>query len=168
MAWIIDKIRDILPNRPYGKTAKDTRMARLIDLNKVIEDINRGFESNLLPYKSYVALLTQNGLDEPVAIEFENTLGVNATYFYDNVGEYTVTFDQPLFNSPFEYVTISQNSYVNGANKICNINAVPAFFNVIGISTYEDSIPSDDIIGDIFPCFIEIRVYNDRPVIPFP
>jgi hypothetical protein len=44
MPWIIDKIRDILPNRPYGKTSKDNRMARLIDLNRVIDNINEVFE----------------------------------------------------------------------------------------------------------------------------
>jgi hypothetical protein len=167
MAWIIDKIRDILPNRPYGKTAKDTRMARLIDLNKVIEDVNQGFENNI-PYKVYTALLIQNGITEPEAFVLENTLEVNATYFYDNVGEYSITFDKSLFNSPFEYVTISQNSYVNGANNICNINAVPVFFNAISIISYEDLTPSDDVIGDIYPCLIEIRVYNDSPIIPFP
>jgi hypothetical protein len=40
MPWIIDKIRDILPNRPYGKTARDFRVARLIDINRVVEDVN--------------------------------------------------------------------------------------------------------------------------------
>ena len=45
MPWIIDKIKDILPNRPYGKTAKDFRVARLIDLNRVIDSINQGFEN---------------------------------------------------------------------------------------------------------------------------
>jgi hypothetical protein len=44
MPWIIDKIRDILPNRPYGKTAKDFRVARLIDINRVIESINTSFD----------------------------------------------------------------------------------------------------------------------------
>ena len=167
MPWIIDKIRDLLPNRPYGKTAKDNRMARLIDLNKVIEDVNQGFENNT-PYKVYTALLIQNGSTEPIATVFENTLEVNATYYYDNVGQYSITFDKDLFNSPFEYVTISQNSYVNGSNNICNINAVPIFINAIGITSYEDLIPADDVIGDTYPCFIEIRVYNDRPIIPFP
>jgi hypothetical protein len=65
-------------------------------------------------------------------------------------------------------VTISQNSYVNGSNNICNINAVPIFINAIGITSYEDLTPSDDVIGYTYPCFIEIRVYNDRPIIPFP
>lgn len=44
MPWIIDKIRDILPNRPYGKTAKDFRVARLIDINRVIDSINTSFD----------------------------------------------------------------------------------------------------------------------------
>jgi hypothetical protein len=62
MPWIIDKIKDILPNRPYGKTAKDFRVARLIDLNRVIDSINEGFEngSNKLVDNTREVELTDN------------------------------------------------------------------------------------------------------------
>jgi len=46
MPWIIDKIKDILPNRSFGKTAKDNRVARLVDLNKLIDSINEGFANS--------------------------------------------------------------------------------------------------------------------------
>ena len=40
MSWILNRIKDILPNRPFGKTAKDNRVARLIDLNQTIDSTN--------------------------------------------------------------------------------------------------------------------------------
>jgi len=43
MPWIIDKIKDLLPNRPFGKTAKDNRVARLIDLEYVVSSANEVF-----------------------------------------------------------------------------------------------------------------------------
>ena len=71
MPWIIDKIKDILPNRPYGKTAKDTRMARLVDLNKVIDSINEGFANS--------------GGDRL-------TSGTKEVVLTDNAGDATLTF----------------------------------------------------------------------------
>ncbi len=40
MNWILSKFRDLLPNRPYGKTAKDVRPARLVDLDKLVDETN--------------------------------------------------------------------------------------------------------------------------------
>lgn len=42
--WRINRILYKLPNRPYAKTAKDNRIARLVDLNLLIEDINEILE----------------------------------------------------------------------------------------------------------------------------
>lgn len=43
MKWSIDKLKYILPNRPFGKTHKENRNARLVDVNAVISDINEVF-----------------------------------------------------------------------------------------------------------------------------
>lgn len=118
------------------------------------------FTNQVKGYKSYVALITQNDTDPPEATILENTLGVNVTYTYDGPGQYTALFNQSLFTSPNEYVTISQNMYVNGANDICNVNAAPVFFNAVGIVSYAATVPSDNIVGDYVPCVFEIRVYN--------
>jgi hypothetical protein len=40
MKWSIDKLKYIFPNRPFGKTHKENRNARLVDINSVIEDLN--------------------------------------------------------------------------------------------------------------------------------
>lgn len=42
--WRINRVLYKLPNRPFAKTAKDNRMARLVDLNALIEDINEILE----------------------------------------------------------------------------------------------------------------------------
>jgi hypothetical protein len=118
------------------------------------------FRADIIPYKAYTALLNQSNLDEPVALELENTLGITATYSYVGVGQYLVTFDQPIFSSPDEYVTISQNSYIDGGNSINNIQSAPVFFNALSIESYNTGIPSDDIIGAVVPCILEIRIYN--------
>jgi hypothetical protein len=41
MKWSIDKLKYIFPNRPFGKTHKENRNARLVDINSVIEDLNK-------------------------------------------------------------------------------------------------------------------------------
>lgn len=68
MPWLINKIKDLLPNRPYGKTAKDNRMARLIDLNDTITSINSTFDEietaiNGLSFVESISGLNTNNTD---------------------------------------------------------------------------------------------------------
>ena len=42
--WRINRLLYKLPNRPFAKTAKDNRMARLVDLNLVVDEVNEIFE----------------------------------------------------------------------------------------------------------------------------
>lgn len=50
-----------------------------------------------LPYRSYVALLSQEGTSNPTAIELYTDLGVNISYRYIDVGVYRITADVPYF-----------------------------------------------------------------------
>lgn len=110
--------------------------------------------SDKLPYKVYTVLLKQSNTDDPIALELENTLGVTATFEYVNTGEYIVTFNNGLFNSPDEYVVITGV----GFNQV--VSAVPVFFNVLAINSYDAGFPSDDVLGSNAPCILEIRKYN--------
>ena len=50
-----------------------------------------------LPYKSYVALLSQVGTGDPTAIELYTDLGVNISYKYNDVGVYKIIADSSYF-----------------------------------------------------------------------
>jgi hypothetical protein len=118
------------------------------------------FASSARGYKNYIALINQTDTDPPVATVLENTLGVTATYDYDGPGLYYITFDQALFTNQNSYITISQSTYVNGANDICITQAGAVFFNVLELTSYAATVPANDVIGGSAPCILEVRVYN--------
>lgn len=102
--------------------------------------------TNVLPYKVYCALLTQTGTTAPVATVLENTLGVEPTYTYSDVGEYTVN-TVTSFNS----------------NKIAFIFGNSSSQVTLDISSYEGGnemfffTPNNN---ELYNYPIEIRVYN--------
>ena len=109
--------------------------------------------------KSYTVSLSQNAGNEPnVEIEFSNSLQVVATYSYINPGEYAVTFDKPIFNSPFDYAVILNNSFYLGPD-FYTIQAVPLFFNSLSITSFKNGIPTDDVIGNTRPIILDIKTF---------
>ena len=107
------------------------------------------------PYKSYMVSLTQDSNNEPVVFTtFENTLDVVATFSYSSAGNYLVLFDKPIFQSPFDYVTLS------GSFGSIGIGAVPVFYDALFIQTSDGGTPQDNILGHYYPNILEIRVYN--------
>lgn len=113
-----------------------------------------GNPSNLLPYKVYTALLTQDGANPPVAVELENTLGVTVDYQYAAPGQYVAIFSDTVFQSSNEYVVIT------GSFDTIQIGAAPVFFNALAIESYVSGAPTDGAIGSFIPCVLEIRIYN--------
>ena len=106
-------------------------------------------------YKSYVAVLVQDADSAPYAFQvFENTLDVNVTFSYDSPGNYTVLFDKSIFNTPWDYVTLS------GSFGDIAVGAVPVFFNALSIQTSNAGVPSDNLLGQYYPNILEVRVYN--------
>jgi hypothetical protein len=116
------------------------------------------------PYKSYTVSLVQANIDPPVVqVEFENSLNVQATYIYGAAGDYYVTFDQSLFNSPDDYVTISQGYYGDNLAVFDSfVYARPIFFNTVQINSINSGAGGDNILGQIIgsACILEVRVYN--------
>lgn len=98
------------------------------------------------PYKVYTALLTQTGTTAPVAIVLENTLGVEPTYMYNDVGEYNVN-------------TVISFDF----NKIAFMFGNNSFQVTLDIASYEGGnemfffTPNNNMLYN-YP--IEIRVYN--------
>jgi hypothetical protein len=78
MPWSIQRLKDLLPNRPFGKTAKDNRVARLVDLDYVINSSNDVFSDieaainaipgSPVPYSRVVFVDAINGVDATGAI----------------------------------------------------------------------------------------------------
>jgi hypothetical protein len=81
----------ILPKspNPYVKNDADATPAVLGHLNYIID--------NLIPYKSYVALISQVGTSAPTAIVLENTLGDDVVFSYNNVGDYSCESGAGIF-----------------------------------------------------------------------
>ena len=67
----------------------DTFKAGTIDVTQSIT-VN-GQTVGGLPYKVYTASLTQTGTDNPSAVVFENTLGIDVTWVRTGVGVYVLT-----------------------------------------------------------------------------
>jgi hypothetical protein len=111
-------------------------------------------------YASYTVSLQQSGGDPPTEFQiFNNSLQTIATYNYVNFGEYVVNFDKTLFNSPFDYATILNNSFYVGPD-LYTIQVVPIFFDTISITTFKNGVPADGVIGLGAATILEIRNYN--------
>ena len=50
-----------------------------------------------LPYRSYTALLSQIGTDDPTAVELQNDFTATITYNYQDVGKYKISSDTEIF-----------------------------------------------------------------------
>jgi hypothetical protein len=110
--------------------------------------------------KSYTVSLRQNGagLDPYVEIEFSNSLQVVAAYTYINPGEYLVIFDKNIFNSPYDYATILNNTYYVGPD-LFTIQTVPVNQDALLITTYRNGVPSDDVLGNLIATILDIKTF---------
>jgi len=50
--------------------------------------VTKGYVDSKKPYKVYVALLTQTGINDPTSVVLENTFGITATFSYISTGYY--------------------------------------------------------------------------------
>ena len=99
-------------------------------------------------YKVYTALLTQSGINPPVATVLENTLGVTPTYIYEGVGQYSIAL-----NGGF---TIVKTWQIISSNNIGAQDKLEIYDNG-NDSVWIDTNLADDKLTNT-P--IEIRVYN--------
>lgn len=161
----VDPTKTLLPVGLKDPKRDDGYLAGAI----TVED----FAKQVKGYRSYTVSLSQSSdLDPSVAWQFENTLDVTATYYRDDVGMYTVEFDKPLFNSPFDYCVIQNPISLRPGDPAVTyvVEAKPVFFNAIDITTFIDGVLSDDVMGgndEYFPnTILEIRVYDNAiPII---
>jgi hypothetical protein len=112
-----------------------------------IDEIIRKLNDSEPKYKVYTALLTQTGIDAPVATVLENTLGLNPTYNYAYSGSYYLEDLAGLFLSNKTAVFMQfQNGGPTFEIFVDNVNQV-----YVGTAGQNDQLLNT---------FIEIRVYN--------
>ena len=106
------------------------------------------------PYKVYTALLTQSGINPPVATVLENTIG-NIVWSYENLGVYSANL---ISGFPTDKTIVNILNVVKNASdspNICSWAINDSTDSKIIIQT--ESANFDDIL---YNTPIEIRVYN--------
>lgn len=104
-------------------------------------------------YKSYVALLTQEGTDAPQAIVLENTIG-DVSYGRFSDGHYVVISDN-LFTLDKTCCILSGSKSSDVLFLVTDINSSS---DSIEIKSYDNFFNPTD--GFLSSTLIEIRVYN--------
>jgi len=112
------------------------------------------FKAKLLGYRSYTALLIQTGIDAPVAIVLENTLGATITWTYNGVGEYYGELSSGTFNPVRTFTTSNSSFYSSPYYSFLTILSGDSTKVILG--TF-DSSNATELNGEI--C-IEIRIYK--------
>lgn len=116
------------------------------------------------PYKSYVALISQNGTNAPTATILENTLGGTVVWSYDDVGQYHCTLAGAFPSSKTNLGVQAVTPFVRLVNQYgVGIENLGYFLyrltnDIVVLKTTTDSeVFANNVI--ISPIFIEIRVY---------
>lgn len=125
-----------------------------------LEKLSDYVESNIpapapftLPYKSYVATVTQTGTAAPVATVLENTLGAVPVWSRDSSfsGVYYLTLTGAFPANKTVYNTAGLSCYISGI--VYNYNIFRLSDNIMEV----DAINGDSTMVN---AIIEIRVYN--------
>lgn len=118
-----------------------------------------GLESVGLPYKSYVALISQSGTSAPTANVILNELGGTVVWSRAGAGQYLATLSG-AFTSGKTFVP--NNKYVitdtGGGSDARRIEVTNPNTNIIAVQTFASLTNTDDVIGTNLS--FEIRVYN--------
>lgn len=114
------------------------------------------------PYKVYTALLYQGGTNPPTAVVLENTIGLNPTFIYNTVGDYTISFPKDNSLPSGKTVVFIGNADLLGADTVgwtetSFSNSSPYINNAISIGCLTLTGSSDQ---QLYNTSFEIRVYN--------
>lgn len=92
--------------------------------------------------KVYRALITQTGVNAPVATVLENTLGGTPVWSYVGVGQYSATLVGAF---PDQRTHLLNNSYVDFGNQVAVILAWGSA-NMVSIRTVDGGVNADGIL----------------------
>ena len=108
---------------------------------------------SLLPYRKYVALITQSDTNAPVATVFENTIGT-MTWAYESVGIYTVSNGLLTKDKTVCFLTS------NTEDQSTMVKQQDSSAGSIKLNSFGDYTSADLSDGIILNTTIEIRVYK--------
>jgi hypothetical protein len=130
-------------------------------------------------YKSYKVILSQTVTSAPVVLqELENSLGLEVTYSYAGIGEYTVSLSKALFTDKnytvdglLYSVHITPEIVYNGSTNVWTSTASFDTANSVKIHTTQSGdtggvldfpLPKDTVLSNVLNSnsIFEIRVYN--------
>lgn len=125
MNWILSKFKDLLPNRPYGKTAKDVRPARLVDMDKLVDESNTIFadiKNEVTNIQSDISNLQSQPSSPLVATPFTTT-------HYNGFGNQYVIGTLVYYNGNV-YRCIANNDSILPSNSSYWLNLGPGYQTV--------------------------------------
>lgn len=105
-------------------------------------------------YKSYVALVSQSGTDDPTAIVLENTTGLTLTWGRDTVGNYTLNAPSALFTADKTTVLVTKN--IDGSFGV-KFNGNRSDSQKCYFTTNNSS---GNVDSQLINATVEIRIYN--------
>jgi len=102
-----------------------------------------------LPSRYFYATITQTSTNAPVMTVIKNTLGYVPTFLYDNVGSYSMLFDESLNSTDW--------LILNGGDKYSYVNSVRLSGGGVKIETFDGSTKAD---GKLLDMSIKIEYYG--------
>jgi hypothetical protein len=102
-----------------------------------------------LPSRYLYATISQTSTNAPVMTVIKNTLGYTPTFLYDNVGSYSMLFDESLNNT--EWIIL------NGGDKYSYVNSVRLSGGGVKIETFDGITKAD---GKLLDMSIKIEYYG--------
>lgn len=123
----------------------------------VAGDLNVSGNFNLIPYKSYTALVTQTS-GAPVPTLLYSTFSGNLTWDRTSTGQYTLTSADSEFVEDKTYLFFSQNALLGSDTRPCGYRWNYVSTSVINI----ESVDYTGVTGDglFYSTSFEIRIYN--------
>ena len=135
-------------NTTYSGSAALKAMQQWYTMQDVIDTVGGGGGGT--NYKSYVALISQSGTNDPVATVVYNDTGATFAWGYDDVGSYYATCSEGILLSGKTVVFVTaQGNPGNGQNKLFG-----------GTRLNNSTVALNAESNGILDLNYEVRIYN--------
>ena len=146
---VVETTKVTFTKNSFGLKTTNLRQAVTPTANRTIYLPDADGTIALQNYKSYVALISQSGTNDPTATVVFNDTGATFTWNYDDVGSYFVACSSPILLSGKTVVFVTtQGNPGNGQNKIFG-----------GARANDSSVTLNTSSNGILDLNLEIRIY---------